>query len=279
MKAKKFLFSTGLALSAVVGVSSTAQAASFTTTLGPGSNPPKGDVFLQQLDLNLPGYQPAVFGTSLFTVSDVNIIKNKGTGLGAGGADKGDDANAPFPPKDNLDITDGPLAAAYLGNNNLNNIIDTEDDGFFEFDVTFDAPVATLGNQIGTFAFFERGLNSDIKIQAFGADGTTLIGNSFLLTRNLWEDAGYSIDTTEVGNSQRVGSYGVTLADLGLGVGTSVTKIKLIAENGYNGPDFKVFGANFITVPTTPEPTTILGLGSIAALALVGRRRAKKASL
>ncbi|BAT56330.1 unknown protein [Nostoc sp. NIES-3756] len=282
MKAKKFLFSTGLALSAVVGVSSAAQAATFTTDFNPDSPNPKQNIFLNSITLDTvpPGINPvATFGTNLFTVSQVDIKANKGAGLGGGGADNGDEASAPAGgPKDNLALTDGSLAAAYLGNNNLNNIIDTEDDGFFTFEVTFDDAVASLPNQLGGFAFFERGGNSDIKIEAFDADGTTVIG-SFFLTRNLWKDAGYSIDTTEVGGAQSVGSYLVTLEDLGLGVGSSVSKIRLIAENGYNGPDFKVFGANFTAVPTTPEPTTILGLGSIAALALVGRRRAKKASL
>lgn len=285
MIAKKLILSTGIALSAVVGVSGAAQAASFTTNLGSGSNPPKGNVFLQSISQNDLTF---TLGTSILQVTSADIISNTGVSAfsaGGAGADGGDEATLPSPNVDNLgtDNLSDVKAAQYLGSNNLNNIIDTEDTGAFNINVFFGESIGRSAEGFDNLFFYERGKNSKIRVQALDAAGN-LIGTAFTITENLWGDAGYSIDTLEVNGAQQVGSYGVSFAQLGLDQSVDfISGIKLTALNGtganaFNGPDFKVYAGNFLGRNTVPEPTTVLGLGSVAALALVGRRRTKKAS-
>jgi hypothetical protein len=273
MKAKNIFISTGLVLSAVLGVSSTAQAASFKTNFTPNPFNPvtdsKGNIKLQSIEHDGKTFTSA--GDNLFFVTDVVIEENKGTSVGGAGADKGDDADAPFPNKDNLALTDGALAAAYLGSDNLNNIIDTEEDGFFK-------KVLTFSDKANKLFFWERGMNSKLKVEVLAEDGITVIGNA--VTIETWEDAGYEIDTKEVVSRQKVGSHALTLADFGLANNALFSKIRLIAESSFNGPDYKVVAGVDISDPIIiPEPTTIIGLGSVAALALLRRRQTKKASV
>lgn len=264
MIAKKLILSTGIALSAVLGVSGAAQAASFITTFTPSPNPdPKGNIFLQSVNQN------GQLITNFSFVESANIISNSGLTVGGTSTDRGDNASggdpAAFPTNEQL--------AAFLGNNNLNNIADTEDDGQFVIDLTFGDPI--IANTAGDNLFFwERGSNSDITVQALDFGGN-LIGNAFTITRNLWTPAGYSIDTTEIVGAQAVGSYGVSFADLGLANNAVFSSIRVTALTGFNGPDIKVaaFPGPSIIVP---EPATILGLGSVAALAFVRRRQLKK---
>jgi hypothetical protein len=265
MIAKKLILSTGIALSAVVGVSGAAQAASFTTTFTPSPNPdPKGNIFLQSVTQN------GVTFSSFNFVESANIVSNSGLTVGGTSTDRGDNASggapAPFPTNEQL--------AAFLGNNNLNNIADTEDDGQFVIDLTFGDPIIANTGTDSLF-FWERGSNSDITVQALAADGS-LIGNAFTITRNLWTPAGYSIDTTEIEGAQAVGSYGLSFADLGLASDAVFSSIRVTALTAFNGPDFKVVAAPVGPTNVVPEPATILGLGSVAALAFVRRRQLKK---
>ncbi|BAY35900.1 hypothetical protein NIES2111_02180 [Nostoc sp. NIES-2111] len=273
MKAKNLLFSTGLALSAVVGVSSTAQAAIFTTNFTPDSPDPKEDIFLQFVTQN--GRDSISFNF----VESVNIISNTGLTIGGTSTDRGDNASNPPGGGDPAQFPSNEQLAAYLGNNNLNNIADTEDDGEFVIDLTFEDVIAADPEGTNDSLFFwERGFNSDITVQALDAEGNT-IGNAFTITRALFalSPAGYSIDTTEIGGAQEVGSYGVSFDDLDLASDVTFSKIRLTALQGFNGPDIKVVAANFTAPPEDiPEPATIIGLGSVAALALVRRRQLKK---
>ncbi|MEA5564017.1 exosortase-dependent surface protein XDP2 [Anabaena sp. UHCC 0399] len=280
MKVKNIFISTGLVLSAVLGVSSNAQAASFTTNLNPASNPPLGDVILDSIEQDGVTLLPL---TNLLLVNNATINFNTPKTLvlnsGAASTDRGENATNPgFAP--NEDPTAGEIAA-YLGNYNLNNIVDSEDTpaSRFDIDVFFEASVASDSRGLDSFFFYERGLNSDIEVRGIDANGN-LVGNSYKITRGLWTDAGYSIDTTEVPGAQPVGSYGVSYANLGLGSNVVLSGLKLISDSGFNGPDFKVFAnAGFQETNTVPEPTTMIGLGAVAGLALVRRRQMKKSSV
>ncbi|AUS99264.1 PEP-CTERM sorting domain-containing protein [Nostoc sp. CENA543] len=277
MKAKNIFISAGLALSTVVAMSNSAKAASFTTNFSP--NPvtnPKGDIELLSIIRN-DGREISDFKL----VNRVNIISNVGN-LGPASTDRGDNATNPigFPP------TEDPSAAAiaaYLnrdanGKINLNNIIDTEDGGAFELNVFFDSAVASNNNKLDNFFFWERGRNSDIKVQAINASGG-LLGTAFTINRSLWERAGFQIDTTEVNGPQNVGAWALSFENLGLTSGTLVSGLKLISETSFNGPDFKLVAHDVFERTPVPEPTTMLGLGSVAALAFFRRRQTKKSAV
>jgi len=243
--------------------------------------PPTKDIFLQSITQN--GRTAFLVEDDFIYVSNAVIRRNTAitaSSIGGASTDRGDNASNPLglAPKQDLRVgnaADGAAVAAYLGNNNLNNIIDTEDTGFFTLDLTFAQPVAN-NDRLDSFFFWERGLNSDIQVQALNAAGE-LIGNAVTINRNLWTDAGYKINTTEIDNDQEVGSFGVSFRDLGLGNRGSISTIRVISERNFRGPDFKVIAATGFSEPI-PEPTTIIGLGSVAALALVRRRQTKKTS-
>lgn len=150
------------------------------------------------------------------------------------------------------DPTAADIATA-LGNRNLNSIVDTEDNGRFTMDIIF-------SRAANHFFFWERGMNSSLKIQALGGAGEVL--DTFVLNKNNVSDAGYSIDTTEIDGNQKVGSLGLKLN------GAFTNKLRLIAEgSSYNGPDFKVAAAS------VPEPATVVGLSAAAAAMIAARRR------
>lgn len=268
MIAKNFLFSTGLALSTVVGLSGAAQAASFTTNFTPNPANPRGNIFLQSITQN--GFTRSNFNF----VESANIISNTGLTIGGASTDRGDNASNPPGGGNPAEFPTNGQLAAYLGNNNLNNIVDTEDDGQFVIDLTFEDLIGAVSGVTDSLYFWERGGNSAITVQALDAAGNP-IGNAVTINPPVWEPAGYSIDTTEIVGAQPVGSYGVSLGNLGLANNVTFRSIRLTALTSSIGPDFKVVALPAISNPI-PEPATILGLGSVAALALVRRRQLKK---
>ncbi|MBW4655153.1 MAG: PEP-CTERM sorting domain-containing protein [Kaiparowitsia implicata GSE-PSE-MK54-09C] len=213
-------------------------------------NDPKGDIWLDSVSYG----DRTVTDFSL--VQTANIIQNdlwtKGN-TGAASADRGDNASgvkAENPTSNNI--------AAALGNLNLNNIVDTEDTGSFIIDVMF-------SSAISEFFFWERGMNSKLMVQAMGEGDTVLA--SFLLNSNQgsgFTDAGFSLDTAEIGSAQKVGALGLFLD------GASTNRLRLISESSYNGADFKVAGAQAV-----PEPATMAGT-ALAVGALVSARRKKR---
>ncbi|MEA5564019.1 exosortase-dependent surface protein XDP2 [Anabaena sp. UHCC 0399] len=278
MKVQNILTSAVVALSAALAMSSTAKAASFITNFTPNPANPQEDIFLTSIQ---QGGQTLLPFTNLLLVNDArinfNTPKTSVPNSGAASTDRGELATNPLGFAPNEDPT-GAEIAAYLGNYNLNNIVDSEDTptSRFDIDVFFEAPVIADSRGLDSFFFFERGLNSDIQLQAIDINGN-LVGSSYKITRGKWTAAGYSMDTTEVPGAQPVGSWGVSYADLGLGSDVVLSGLKLISESSFNGPDFKVFAtASFCCGPIPiPEPTTIIGLGAVAGLTLVRRRQMK----
>ncbi|WP_414576018.1 exosortase-dependent surface protein XDP2 [Anabaena sp. CCY 9402-a] len=276
MKVQNILTSAVVALSAALAMSSTAKAASFITNFTPNPANPQEDIFLTSIE---QGGETLLPFTNLLLINDARINFNTPKTLvlnsGAASTDRGELATNPLGFAPNEDPTAAEIAA-YLGNYNLNNIVDSEDTGEFDIDVFFEAPVISDSRGLDSFFFYERGLNSDIQLQAIDTNGN-LVGNSYTITRNLWTLTGYRIDTTEVPGAQPVGSWGVSYADLGLGSDVVLSGLKLISETSFNGADFKVFAtASFCCGPIPiPEPTTIIGLGAVAGLTLVRRRQMK----
>jgi hypothetical protein len=251
MNLKYFLSSFGLLTVGLALSGASAQAFTFTTNLAPGSTDPKGDIFLQSVTL---GNGTTVSNFSL--VNSATIISNDswtGGNTGAASSDRGDNASGV-----KLEAATNASIVASLGNLNLNNIIDTEDTGSFKINVSFEQAVSNL-------FFWERGMNSRLGVQALDGSGN-LIGNLLVLDSRTWQWAGFSIDTTEISSAQRVGSLGVSLADLG--VSGPIQSIQLTSSRSFNGPDFKVVGE----AAAVPEPTTMAGL-AIAGLGMAAARR------
>lgn len=239
-----------------MGLASSAQAFSFTTNYTAelsGGDAAKGNIWLNSV----------TFGDTTVSnfglVNQVNILQNDlwTTGnTGAGSADNGDLANIVSQER----LTDAGAVMA-LGNTNLNNIIDGEDRGSFSMNVWFNQRVDNL-------FFWERGRNSAMEIQAIDQLGNG-IGNLLTINSRTWNDAGFGIDTMEIGNTQRVGSLGVSLADLGLSSAIAGVRVSAEGTSLFNGPDWKVVGS----AAAVPEPGMVMGLGAIASGLLVSRRR------
>jgi hypothetical protein len=228
----------------------------FTTDYSPKPADPKKDIKLESVKLTTSGQKIKHFSLVQDAKIQVNDVTT-GSNQGPGSSDHGDgtvlDLYLPEGPKVE-NPTDADVVAS-LGNLNLNSIIDTEDNlGNSVIDVFFGPKGAK------TFYFFERGMNSDLKVEALDKDGNVV--DTFNITRSLFgaNPAGYSINTKEIGGAQKVGSYGLTLD-------YKVAGLRLSSDMMSNGPDYKVFAAK------VPEPATIAGLGFVAGAALLARRK------
>ena len=259
----KCAIAASTASAALLSFAGSANAFSFTTQYEGTAG--KNDVFLKSVTLeNGEVVSNFPFITSASVVSNDQYT---GGNTGAASADKGDNATT------GIKVEDASAAdiAFNLGTNNLNNIIDTEDSGSFQIDLNFDHAMDNL-------LVWERGMNSDLGIQALDADGN-LIGNYLKINRSDWVYAGYSIDTLEIGGEQKVGSLGVNfMADLG--VSGPVSSVRFFSESGFNGPDWKFVGTNFKRFEEppadVPEPAMLLGLGLVGGAAFCKRKLANQ---
>ena len=264
MKIRQLVTATGIVVSGAIALSAPAQAFSFTTNYTQalsGNLASKGDIMLDSVTLK----NGATINN--FTLIDsANILSNDiytGSNSGAASADIGDLATTGF----SLEALTDEAGKIVLSNLNLNNIIDTEDNGKFILDLKF-------AQAVDNIFLWERGQNSRLDIQALDANNN-VIGNMLHLNSKDWDYAGFDIDTKEIGSAQKVGSIGVSMADLGLT--TQYISALRVSSNGksYNGPDFKVLGS----VADIPEPSTLLGLGAIIAGILTSRRRKQEETL
>lgn len=252
------ILASTLALTGVFATS--AQAFTFktnyTTTLT-GADQWKGDVYLDSVEFGDKTHSN--FGM----VNRANILQNdKWTSgdSGAASADKGDLATVGL--KQEALTNAGAVEA--LGNRYLSSIIDTEEAGKSSMDIFFDKGVdnVLLWERMNTS-------NSLMDIIALDANGNT-IGNLLTVGQGQfgWSSAGYSLDTTEIEGAQKVGSLGLTLADLGVS-GKSISGLRVASKSSYLGPDWKVMG----TAASVPEPTTLLGLGLVGSALVMSRRK------
>ncbi|OUC14443.1 MAG: hypothetical protein B0A82_12075 [Alkalinema sp. CACIAM 70d] len=236
----------------------------FNTSYSPKPADPTKDIKLESVTLG------DTTVNSFNLVNRANILVNnlpapipgqsvQGPGSSDAGTNTGSDPLLPEGP-----VVESPTEAnivASLGNLNLNSIIDTEDKwGTSSFNLFFDQPS-------DHFFLYERGMNSDLLVEAIDASGN-LLGESFKITRDLWASAGYSIMTHEIADQpqpQAVGSFGLKTK-------TTIAGLRLTSfnsnPNSFNGPDYKVVAAK------VPEPTVLLGLAMAGgSLPLLRRRK------
>ena len=282
----------GLSLATVLSLSATAQAASFQSNVSQKNNS-EADIELQSIgqngttfsNFNLVNRATVLYNSPITPTANVVNTSNPenvpsgavNNNSGAASTDKGDKATAPLPVS-GMNNPTGNEVAAYLGNTNLNNIIDTEDRGSFSMNVFFANDIHADNTGLDNLFFWERGMNSSLGIQAIDKAGN-LLGNFFKLTKDAQVAAGYSIDTMEIGGAQDVGTWGVNLLkDLGV---NSAAGVRIMTNYSYNangvgsvvnqndnGPDFKVMARQSV-----PEPATLAGLGLVAGALGVSRRR------
>lgn len=282
----------GLACSTVLAVSTAAQAANFTSNVSQTSDP-EADILLNSItqngvefnNFNLVKKAKTLYNDPITLTGVAGETFNPELGgtvnnTGAASTDRGDKATKPGgrevsglnnPTEDDI--------AAYLGNTNLNNIIDVEDTGEMKLNLFFQETIFADNTGLDNLFFWERGMTeysaSDLLIQAIDASGN-LIGNSLHLLGKEKLSAGFSIDTLEIPGAQEVGTWGVKLSQLGV---TSAAGIQVFAKGWeYKGPDFKVM-ARSSAPESVPEPATLAGLGLVAAsLAAFRRRQVSKIS-
>jgi PEP-CTERM putative exosortase interaction domain len=215
---------------------------------------PKGDIWLNSVTTGLgPTY------SSFNLVSGANIISNDvwtGGNTGAASADRGSLTTTGV----NVEDLQGSPGEAHivtsLGNLNLNNIIDTEDQGNFVIELLFK-------RKSDRFFFWERGMNSKLLVEALDDLGNVL--SSYLMDSSTFDNAGFAIHTMEPNNLQAVGAQGLKLD------GVTSKRLRLTASGAaFNGPDFKV-----VAVASVPEPATIAGTVLAAGAAVAARRKRK----
>ncbi|HLO89484.1 MAG TPA: exosortase-dependent surface protein XDP2 [Nostocaceae cyanobacterium] len=262
MKARKLFISLGVMLTTVAATSSAAHAAAFTSNVSQNTDA-KANIFLNSITQNGKTFSNFSYVNSAKIVYNTPKSSLDLATSGAASTDKGDKATAPLAPKEDPTAAD---IVAYLGNNNLSNIIDGEDKGAFILDIFFDSEIVKDSSGLDDIFYWERGQNSTLNVQGLDASGN-LIGNNLKInqTKNPLNYAGFQLDTTEIYETQPVGSWGISLNSLGV---SKLSGLRLVAESIHNGPDFKV-----IARKTVAEPATVLGLGAIATLAFFRRRQ------
>ncbi|MEM6597997.1 MAG: exosortase-dependent surface protein XDP2 [Cyanobacteria bacterium P01_D01_bin.36] len=265
MKLRQFALSVGLIAGGAIALSApAAQAFSFQTNYTSalsGPNASKGDILLDSVTL-----EDGKTISDFTLVNSASIVSNDiytGGNSGAASADIGDLATTGL----RQEALTNEGAKAVMNNLNLNNIIDTEDKGNFILDLQFEQAVDNI-------FLWERGMNSRLDIQALDANGNEIGNLMNLASSKTWDDAGFDINTAEIGRAQNVGSIGVSLMDLGIEDGY-ISALRVTSKGkAYNGPDFKVLGS----VAEVPEPSALLGLGAVVAGMLASKRKKEQAA-
>lgn len=264
---KKLLASAAATACVASVMAQPAQAFSFQTNFDAaltGTQAAKGNILLESVEfkgITVDGITINNFAL----VNQANIVSNDlwtRDNTGAASTDLGDLATVGL----KREAINNQDAVAALGNRYLSSIIDTEDQGNFAIDLSFEQAV-------DNFFFWERGMNSKLDVQALDADGN-LIGNLLNLNSNNWDYAGYKLDTREISRAQKVGSLGVSLNDLG--VLDPITGIRVISRGReYKGPDWKVIGsaASGNQAQSVPEPGFIASLAFFGLTLIASRRQ------
>jgi hypothetical protein len=170
----------------------------------------------------------------------------------------------------------------------LSEIIDGEDSdqpGFFSFRLLFSAGLLdndTAPDDIPEIVLFERGRNDVFTLELIlgGTPASPVLSDPLTVNSADFAEAGFSIDTTEIGGAQGMGVGGLDLNDFELSGGEIVYGFVFTQVSG--GPDLGgafLSGADGFAPPLDPDtavPLPAAGtmlLGGLAALGTLARRR------
>lgn len=134
--------------------------------------------------------------------------------------------------------------AEYLSNSNLNNIIDGEGRSEVKLDIEFEEYLSdntSSGDAVGEIIVFERGMNSDIYIQAIDKLGGKELWTKLFLSRKEMTYAGFDVDTIEIGAAQKMGYWRIDLSKLGV---SNIKYVRISSLPVNSWPDFKIIGLN-----------------------------------
>jgi hypothetical protein len=254
------------------------------------SSPYRDDVYLNTLNFGTWMYQAAggqFRGVgSAFVVSGRNSVNAE-----FGDLDNGSDGNpnpyvtagilvegAPLNPA-TLESTDplvqDPSIAAALGTISISQGIDGEGPEYvlnlmYGYGMRDNDPLADSAPEV---VFFERGINSDIRVRLIvgGTLTAPVLSDPVTLLRSQLWNTGFRIDTVEIGSSQLLGAAGFDFTDFNIVPGTIVLGLQITSING-SGADLDgvissaVNRSQFVDLDggsQTPEPGTwaLTGLG------------------
>ncbi len=92
--------------------------------------------------------------------------------------------------------------------------------------------------------------------------------SQFSITAKMWNNAGYAIDTMEIGAAQKVGSFGLSSKN------GAIAGLRLITDS--TGADFKVMASSSGVSTKVPEPATFVGFAAIGGILALRRRKIAK---
>ncbi|QOJ00071.1 MAG: hypothetical protein HRU70_06045 [Phycisphaeraceae bacterium] len=153
----------------------------------------------------------------------------------------------------------------FNGYKNMSYIIDGEDNGSWTLDLFFAAGIRLNADDRADtveIALLERGGNSDLRIIGIRADGS--LTDPVMMLRGNTAQAGWTLDTLEIGGAQQVHGLGISLDSSW----QDIVGFRFEARNGMNGPDLVAVGVTNNLVPT-PGALALAGLGGL----MLGRRR------
>ena len=163
-------------------------------------------------------------------------------------------------------------------NKNLNWIIDGESTGY-TLDLLYGGGnVLHPASGATSLLVMERGMNSGVRLYGLYRSGASVVPTTSYvdLAASAQSDAGFSIDTTEIGSAQKVGAWGVDVSSLSTATGgNGLLGFRFYSSEalGSNGPDL----VGVASAAPVPEPAPVAGLALGALGLLRSRRRARKA--
>ncbi len=197
---------------------------------------PTQDVFIQSINFNNTSFPGLIL-----PIQAVQLIPlpNSLNGVWEISTDHWDAATYTYPAQEDPSMSE---LVEMLGNNNINNIIDFEWIRNASIDIKFDSTIidnSTSTDGYSELLIFERGMNSDIIVQAVNNLWGTPIGNPLLLKRVDQKAVWVQIDTTEIWSPQNVWYRRLDLTDLNV---PATQIIRLTSLTWHNWPDIKIMG-------------------------------------